>query len=81
MNLREQMPHTYAFIEELRAAFGVKQINAQIKLGMEGAQTFHAIENSIEVGTKIREPVKFVVGDTLLIRENVGEVMAMVSRK
>lgn len=71
------MPETYAFIEALRAEFGAKGINAQIKLGMDGAQTFHAIENGIEVGTRFSEPVKFVVGDSMLVRDNVGDVMDM----
>lgn len=51
MNLREQMPETYAFIEAMRDAFGKDHINAPIKLGMQGAKTFHAVEGGFEVGT------------------------------
>lgn len=51
MNLREEMPDSYTFIETCRVAFGVKEVNAQIRLGMDGARTFHAAENGIEVGT------------------------------
>lgn len=68
MNLREEMPETYAFIEACRAAFGVKEINAQIKLGMDGAQTFHAVENGIEVGTQFREPVKFIMVQDMALK-------------
>lgn len=47
------MPETYAFIEACREAFGKEAVNPMIKLGMEGAQTFYASENGIEVGTKM----------------------------
>jgi len=49
--LRETMPETAAFIDACREAFGAEEVNAQIKLGMQGARTFHASENGIEVGT------------------------------
>lgn len=42
--LRESMPQVAAFIDEMRNAFGAEEINTQIKLGMHGAQTFHAVE-------------------------------------
>lgn len=69
MNLREEMPETYAFIEACREAFGTKEVNAQIKLGMQGAQTFHASENGIEVGTRFAEPVKYITADRMVIRD------------
>lgn len=50
-NLRVAMPHTYAFIESCRDAFGTAAVNPQIKIGIEGADTFHAVENGHEVGT------------------------------
>jgi len=81
MNLREAMPQTYAFIEACREAFGKESVNPMIKLGMEGAQTFHAVENGIEVGTKFDEPVKFITDDKMVIREGVGDVMAMVKNR
>lgn len=65
MNLREEMPQTYAFIEACRQAFGKESVNPQIKLGMEGAETFHASENGIEIGTKIPEPNVFVTADQM----------------
>lgn len=71
-NLRESMPQVTAFIDELREAFGTEEINAQIKLGMQGAQTFHAVENGIEVGTRFTEPVKYITADQMVIRENSG---------
>jgi len=49
--LRITMPATAAFIDACREAFGADEVNAQIKLGMQGAKTFHARENGIEVGT------------------------------
>ncbi|MHB0925874.1 MAG: hypothetical protein ACYC1F_05165 [Gallionellaceae bacterium] len=73
MNLRESMPQCAAFIDELREAFGADEINAQIKLGMQGAQTFHASENGIEVGTRFDEPVKFITADKMVIRDKVEQ--------
>lgn len=67
--LRESMPQVAAFIDELREAFGAEEINAQIKLGMQGAQTFHASENGIEVGTRFAEPVKYITADQMVIRD------------
>lgn len=50
--MREAMPHTAAFIDAVRAAFGAEQINAQIKKGMAGLPGhFHARENGHEAGT------------------------------
>lgn len=69
LNLRESMPLVAAFIDELREALGTEEINAQIKLGMQGAQTFHASENGIEVGTRFAEPVKYITLDKMVIRE------------
>lgn len=66
--LRETMPQCAAFIDELREVFGAEEINAQIKLGMQGAQTFHARENGHEVGTRFSEPVKYITADRMVIR-------------
>lgn len=74
-NLRESMPLVTAFIDECREAFGTEEVNAQIKLGMQGAQTFHASENGIEVGTRSREPVRFVSGEQMAIRANALTAM------
>ena len=50
--LREQMPMTADFIDQLREVFGKDAIDAQIRNGMAGQPTFWASENGIEVGTK-----------------------------
>lgn len=52
MNLRTEMPLTAAWIDELRAAFGVAEINEQIRRGLRGEPTFHAVEGGREVGTR-----------------------------
>lgn len=71
--LRESMPQCAAFIDEMRAAFGAEEINAQIKLGMQGAQTFHAVENGHEVGTCFDVPVKFITADKMAIRPTLPD--------
>ena len=56
MSLREAMPQTAAFIDDLRAAFGAEQINAAIKKGMAGmAGHFHASENGHQAGTPFQD--------------------------
>lgn len=75
MNLREAMPDTYAFIEECREAFGKESVNPMIKLGMEGAQTFYASENGIEVGTRFTEPTKFVTGNQMVLQCDRPEIV------
>lgn len=55
-NLREEMPVTAVAVDWFRAALGAAEVNILIKAGMDGAPTFHAIENGKEVGTKIPEP-------------------------
>lgn len=72
-SLRESMPQVAAFIDELRAVFGVDEINAQIKLGMQGAETFHASENGIEVGTRFREPVNYITADKMAICPTIAK--------
>jgi hypothetical protein len=51
-NMRDQMPMTAAFIDEMREAFGKESIDAQIRLGMAGAPTFFARENGVQAGTR-----------------------------
>ena len=54
--LRDAMPATAAFIDDLREAFGADQINAAIKKGMAGIPGhFHARENGHEAGTPFAE--------------------------
>lgn len=58
MSLRSTMPHTAAFIDALRAEFGVAEINAQIRKGMKGGTEFYARENGQEIGRRdLREGV------------------------
>ena len=71
--LRETMPQTATFIDALREAFGKEHIDAQIKLGIQGAQTFHAVEAGQEVGTRFTEPTKFVNGHQMVIRPKKTE--------
>lgn len=53
------MPQTAAFIDVMRATFGVEGINDSIRRGMRGEATFWARENGHEVGT--RDPRQGVV--------------------
>jgi hypothetical protein len=46
------MPLVAEFIDACRDAFGVAEINAQIKAGMAGEWTFYASENGAEVGSR-----------------------------
>lgn len=56
MSLRQAMPATAAFIDDLREAFGADQINAAIKKGMAGIPGhFHAREAGHEAGTPFAE--------------------------
>lgn len=50
--LREAMPITAAFIDDLRDAFGADMINSAIRAGLDGQPTFWARENGREVGTR-----------------------------
>lgn len=52
LKLRDVMPQTAAFIDDLRDAFGADEINALIRGGMNGLPTFWACEGGIEVGTR-----------------------------
>lgn len=50
--MRDKMPQTAAFIDTMRATFGVDGINDSIRRGMKGEATFWARENGHEVGTR-----------------------------
>ena len=65
--MRQAMPQTAALIDALREAFGKEHIDAQIKLGMQGAQTFHAVESGQEVGTRFDAPKKFITPDKMVL--------------
>lgn len=50
-DLREAMPQTAAWIDQLREAFGSEHINSQIRKGLRGEPTFYSKENGHEIGT------------------------------
>lgn len=54
--LRQAMPTVAAFIDALRAVYGAATIDASIRAGMDGMQTFHASENGLTVGSAPPEP-------------------------
>ena len=66
--LRASMPQTTAFIDALREAFGVDEINGQIKLGMAGAQTFFAEEGGQSIGTRFTEIRNHITLDKMVIK-------------
>lgn len=66
-SLREAMPIVTEFIDACREAFGAEMVNTQIRLGMQGAETFYASENSIEIGTKFKEPKVFLTVDQMRV--------------
>ena len=53
--LREAMPQTAAWIDELRKTFGVEMINKAIKGGLAGEGSFYAAEAGLEVGSRPRD--------------------------
>ncbi len=53
--MREAMPTTAAWVDELRRVFGADQVDPSIRAGMGGVPgKFHAIENGHEIGTPTR---------------------------
>lgn len=66
--LRVSMPVVAEFVDACRDAFGADMINEQIQLGRQGAQTFYACENGIEIGTRIAEPKIFITADRMVLR-------------
>lgn len=58
-SMRQQMPQTAAWIDELRAVFctnaaDLAAFNRQIKAGLDGQPTFYASENGHQIGTQDR---------------------------
>jgi hypothetical protein len=53
--MREQMPITAAWIDELRKVFGQVSIDGQIRKAMRGEPVFFASENGQVVGTRSPE--------------------------
>lgn len=71
-SLRDSMPGVAAIVDDLRAAFGVEEINGQIRLGMNGGGTFLASENGKTVGSIAPIVGKVVSGcDMVLARPAV----------
>jgi len=77
------MPIVTEFIDECRKAFGTEMVNQQIKLGMQGAETFYARENGYEVGTKFKEPKIFLTVDQMrvLTREDHAQLALWKNKK
>ncbi len=48
--LRDSMPTVAAWIDELRDAFGADGINAAIRAGLRGADSFYAEEAGQQIG-------------------------------
>lgn len=52
--MREAMPTTAAFVDELRRVFGADQVDPSIRAGMRGVPgKFHAVELEHTIGTPI----------------------------
>jgi hypothetical protein len=51
--LRDTMPATAAWIDDLREAFGKEAIDPPIRAGMAGRPCFRAVENGIEIGVPL----------------------------
>jgi len=67
--LREAMPLTAAWIDELRDAFGKESIDNSIRLGMQGfPDWFHATEGEREVGTPFKPATKSISLADMVIR-------------
>lgn len=53
-SLREQMPETAAFLDDLRAVFGKESIDAQVRRALSGAPGFWAMEGR-RLGVRMTE--------------------------
>lgn len=53
-SLRDAMPETAAWIDQLREVFGAAAIDGSIRRGLQGVPMFWADEAGQEVGTKPR---------------------------
>ena len=54
--MRQAKPTVAAFIDALRAVYGAETIDASIRAGIDGMQTFHASENGRTVGSAPTAP-------------------------
>jgi len=78
-SLREAMPETAAFLDELRRIFGTADINIQIRKGLAGEPTFHAVENGHEIGTQFPERHRVTAAE-MVLEEQKGNERAKNSR-
>jgi hypothetical protein len=67
INLRDRMPLTAAFVDDLRQAFGEDGINASIRAGLRGwPHRFYAEEGGQQIGTPPPmppEPIEVIRAD------------------
>jgi hypothetical protein len=61
--IREKMPTTAAFLEELCKVFGESAVLSQVAKGFAGEPTFFARENGVQAGTRDTRSVVFVRWD------------------
>lgn len=71
--LRESMPKVFAWIEDLRGAFGADEINTQIKRGMAGEVAFYASEGGHSVGTPYPERGTAISAAQMVIQRPTGK--------
>lgn len=71
--LREAMPLTAAFIDEMREAFGADMIDAQIRRGIAGEPGFWASENGHEIGCKSPSEGYVVTADQMVLIPSTDE--------
>lgn len=72
--MRENMPLTAAWIDQLREAFGTESINNSIRLGMQGfPDWFHATEGAHEVGTPFKPVEKSITLGECALRGPLAE--------
>lgn len=65
-DLRDRMPNVAAFIDDLRAVFGVDEVNDQVRRGMRGEPTFWAGEGGVEIGTKSKDDPAKMASPTII---------------
>lgn len=66
-SLREAMPLTAAFIDEMREAFGADMIDAQIRQGIAGEPGFWASENGQAIGCKSPSEGCVITADQMVL--------------
>lgn len=64
--LRDQMPLTSIFIDEMRKAFGTEMVDNQIRRAKKGEPTFYAEENGHVFGVQYTERGTVISGKDLM---------------